>query len=194
MLSPAAWQGSGTGQLALYAVATALVASFACVWQAAMFAIAYNDERLGAEDLEIDALAALLGGGAQIGLDTGAEALSESGRAPALPPPPPPPPVRTTEEVIAALKSDDAERRKALGSDVPQLGEALWGAKVARLFRQFAKADPSKYELAMLPAIAAQLELYGCGDALSDARQTGDLGATEFAKYPLHDTPVGHRA
>ena len=81
MLSPAAWRGSGTGQLALYAVATALVASFACVWQAALFAIAYNDARIGAEGLEIDALAALLGGGAQIGLDTGAEALSESGLA-----------------------------------------------------------------------------------------------------------------
>jgi hypothetical protein len=81
MLSPAAWQGSGTGQLALYAAATALVASFACVWQAALFAIAYNDARIGAEGLEIDALAALLGGGAQIGLDTGAAALSESGLA-----------------------------------------------------------------------------------------------------------------
>jgi hypothetical protein len=258
MLSPAAWQGSGTGQLALYAVATALVASFACVWQAALFAIAYNDARLGAEGLEIDALAVLLRGGAQIGLDTGAEALSESGLAlrqksrrvivivvaavfglgmlsifgypllqekleqrrreaqfeldkeryarefaleqerraaepvpertsppkrrtsePALPPPPP---ARTTEEVIASLKGDDAERRKALASDIPQLGEALWGLKIAQLFRKFAKTDRSKYELLLLPEVATQLQLRGCGNAATEARLKGELGSSELAK------------
>lgn len=264
MLSPAAWRGSGTGQLAVYAVAMALVASFASVWQAALFALAYNDARIGAEGLEVDALASELGGGAQIGLDTGAAALSESGLAlrqksrrvivivvalafgagvlsivlyPVLqaklderkreaeyelmrerfaqdmvreqerrqtdeeqetekfaprealptpqqdpPSPPPAPPPRSADEVIAALKGDPVERREALGNDVPTLGAALWGAKVARLFRQFVKADPSKYELAMLPAIGAQLDLYGCGEAVSEARQKGELGAMTLAK------------
>lgn len=77
ILSPPGMPQAGLLDATITGFSLMFVACFGTVWQAALFAIAYNDARVAAERLEVDAIAVELGGGAQVGIDTGAEALSE---------------------------------------------------------------------------------------------------------------------
>lgn len=68
-----------SSHLWLYTLLVTAAAAFAAVWEASLGAIAYNDLRIRTENLEIDAVAAELGGKAVIGIDRDDLAVSERG-------------------------------------------------------------------------------------------------------------------